>query len=135
MVEPEEVEMWVSPPNLALGNKMQGGASFRILEKRVQMTQLCEKAIFQHLVTAGNYHQIRPDVDDGWGQFTPSCPEFTSSRAYLKTKALAAIPAGTIIGPNIEVHVVKILDEYGCRLSHPCAEQSHPMHKENHSYE
>ena len=28
MVEPEEVEMLVSPPNLALGNKMQGSASF-----------------------------------------------------------------------------------------------------------
>ena len=28
MVEPEEMEMLVSPPNLALGNKMQGGASF-----------------------------------------------------------------------------------------------------------
>ena len=44
MVEPEEVEMLVSPPSLPLGNKMQGGASFRILEKRVQMTQLCEKS-------------------------------------------------------------------------------------------
>ena len=27
MVEPEEVEMLVSPPNLAVGNKMQGSAS------------------------------------------------------------------------------------------------------------
>ena len=33
MVKPEEVEMLVSPPNLALGNKMQGGASFRVLER------------------------------------------------------------------------------------------------------
>ena len=31
VVEPEEVEMLVSPPNLALGNKMQGSASFRKL--------------------------------------------------------------------------------------------------------
>ena len=30
MVEPEEVEMLVSHPNLALGNKMQGCASFRM---------------------------------------------------------------------------------------------------------
>ena len=43
MVEPEEVEMLVSLSNLALGNKMLGSASFRILEKRVDMTQLCEK--------------------------------------------------------------------------------------------
>ena len=42
MVEPEEVDVLVSLPNLALGSKMQGGMSFRILEKRVHMTQLCE---------------------------------------------------------------------------------------------
>ena len=45
VVDPEEVEMLVYPPNLALGNKMQGSASFRILEKRVHMTQLCEKSL------------------------------------------------------------------------------------------
>ena len=65
-VEPEEVEMLPSPPDLALGNKMQGSASFRILEKRVNMTQLCGKTLFQHLVTARNCYQIRPDDDDGW---------------------------------------------------------------------
>ena len=65
-VEPEEVEMLPSPPDLALGNKMQGSASFRILEKSVQMTPLCEKTLFQHLVTAGNCYQIRPDDDDVW---------------------------------------------------------------------
>ena len=67
MLEPEEVEMFVSPPNLALGNKMQGSASFRVLEKRIQMTQLCEKTLLQHLVTARNCYQIRRDDEDGWG--------------------------------------------------------------------
>ena len=66
MVDPEEVDMLVSPSNLALGNKMQGSASFRILEKRAHMTQLCVKTSFQHLVTAGNRYQIRPDGEDGW---------------------------------------------------------------------
>ena len=92
MVAPEEVDMLVSSPNLALGHKMQGGASFRILEKRVQMTQLCETAIFQHLVTAANCCPIRPDVDDGWGNFSLLYREFSSSRAYPKTRALSAIP-------------------------------------------
>ena len=119
MVALEEVEMLVSLPNLALGNKMQGGASFRILEKRVQMTQLCEKALFQHLVAAGNCYKIRPDDNDGWGKLTPLCPEYSSSRAYPKTRALAAIPTGTIIGPVIEVHIVKILDEYGTEVAIP----------------
>ena len=70
MVKPEEVEMLVSPPNLALGNKVQGSASFRILEKRVQMIQLCVKTLFQHLVTAGDCCNIRLDNDDGWENFT-----------------------------------------------------------------
>ena len=33
---------------------MQNDAEFRVLEKKVHMTQLCEKALFQYLVTAGN---------------------------------------------------------------------------------
>ena len=115
MVEPEEVEMLVSPPSLALGNKMQGSASFRVLEK----TQLCEKALFQHLVTAGNFYQIRPDDDDGWGNFTPLCQEYSNSRSYPKTRALAAIPAGTIIGPVLDTHIVKIHDRYAFEVAIP----------------
>ena len=91
VVDPEEVEMLVSRPNLALGNKMQGSASFRLLEKRVQMTHLCEKALFQHLVSAGNCYPIRLDGDDGWRHFTLSCREYTSSRAYLKNISIGSI--------------------------------------------
>ena len=40
--------------------------SFQALEKKVQQTQLCEKAFFQHLVTAGGCCKIRPNADDGW---------------------------------------------------------------------
>ena len=68
------------------------------IKKRVQMTQFC---------------------DDGWGNFTPPCREYSSSRAYPKTRALAAVPVGTIIGPAIEVHIVKILDEYGIEVAIP----------------
>ena len=74
------------------------------------MTSLSEKTLFQRLVTAENCNQIRPNDDDGWRTITPPCREFLNSRAYQKTKALGAIPAGTIIGPVIEVHVVKILE-------------------------
>ena len=61
---------------------------------------------------AGNYYKIRPNADNGWRTVTPLCPEYSSSRPYPKTKALSAIPEGTIIGPVSEVHVVKILDRY-----------------------
>ena len=88
---------------------MQGGAlSFQILEKKIQHTQLCEKAFFQRLVIAGNYYKIRPNADDGWGTDTPLCREFSR---------LSAIPEGTIIGPVSEDHVVKILDRDGIEVA------------------
>ena len=83
------------------------------------MTQVCEKDSFQHLVTAGNYYQIRPVGEDGWGEITILCKEYEISRVYPETKALAAIPAGTINGPITEVHIVKILDEYGLEVAIP----------------
>ena len=93
MVEPEKVELLAPPPGQAPGNRMQGGAlSFQILEKKVQLTQLCEKAFFQHLVTVRIYYKIRPNADDGWRTVTPLCREYTSTRSYPKTKALSAIP-------------------------------------------
>ena len=77
------------------------------------MTQVCEKALCQHLVTTGRCYQIRPVGEDGWGEITVLCREYEISRFYPETKAFAAIPAGTIIGPITEVHIVKVLDEYG----------------------
>ena len=55
-------------------------------------------------------YNIRPDGDDGWRTNTHLCREHSSSRSYPKTQALAAVSEGTIIGPVLEVHVVKILD-------------------------
>ena len=76
----------------------------------MQLTQLCEKAFFQHLVIAGKIYKLRPDGDDGWGSISPSCRE---------TQALSTIPEGTIIGPvqEVHVHVVKILDGYGIEVA------------------
>ena len=47
MVESEEVELLASPPTQAPGNRMQGSVlSFKALEKKIQLTQLCAKAFF-----------------------------------------------------------------------------------------
>ena len=62
-----------------------------------------KKALFQHLVTARNFYKIPLDDDDGWGKFTPLCREYSNSRAHPKAQALCAVPAGTTIGPVIEV--------------------------------
>ena len=61
---------------------------------------------------AGKTYKIRPDGGDGWGEMTLLCREYSSSRSYPKTRALSAIPEGTIFGPVSEVHVVIHLDKY-----------------------
>ena len=74
IVEPEEVEMLTSSPNPAQRNlMMRSEAKFRVLQKKVHMTQSCEKALFQYLVAARNRNQVRPDGEDGWRQITPLC--------------------------------------------------------------
>ena len=83
------------------------------------MTQLCEKAPFQHLVTAGNRHKVQPDGDDGWGEITPLSREYTCHRLFPQAKNLGSFPASTIIGPISEVHNVKILDELGLEVAIP----------------
>ena len=35
-------------------------------KKKVHMTQVCEKSLFQHLVTAGNFYIIKPDGDNSF---------------------------------------------------------------------
>ena len=114
MVEPGEEELLISPPTQAPGNRMQGGAlSFQTLEKKIQRTTLCEKSL---LPTSCDRREEIQNSNDGWGSITLLCREYSSSRSYPKTKALSAIPEGTIIGPVSEDYVVKILDGYDIEL-------------------
>ena len=86
---------------------MQGSAlNFKALERKIQLTQLCEKASFQHLVIARNYLKIRPD-ETTFGE------QYSRSRSYPKAHALAAIPERTTVGPVLEVHIVEMIDGYG----------------------
>ena len=108
-----------SPHTQAPGDREQGHSSFRVLEKRVQMTQLCEKASFQYLVTGGKYYQIQLDGKDGWGEITFLCCEYTISRVFKESEVRLAILTGTLIGPVGEVHVVETLGEYGIEVGVP----------------
>ena len=79
------------------------------------MTRLCEKAFSQHLVTARNSNKIKPDGEDGWRDFIHS-----SVSRVLKFSSSSQNPkycVQSIIEPVIEVHIVKILDEYGIELA------------------
>ena len=114
VIKSDEVELLVSPPTQTSGSRISGDVlSFQALEKKIQLTQLCQKVFFQHLVLVWKKkNKIRSDGDDGWEEITPLCREYTSSRFYSKFKALSVIPEGGIIGAVLEVHVVKILDGY-----------------------
>ena len=81
-------------------------------KRRYSLHNSVKNAFFQHLVIARSYDKIRPDEDDGWSTVALLCREYSSSRSHPKSKALSAIPEGTIIGPVSEVHVAKILDWY-----------------------
>ena len=87
MVEPNEVEMLVSPPNLALGNKMQGGASFRILGKRVQMTQFCKT---KSLIPASCDSRKLLHNSTRRRIFTPLCREYSNSRVYPQNSSFGS---------------------------------------------
>ena len=45
--------------------------------------------------------------------------KYTCSRVFPQAKPLGAIPAGTIIGPITDSHIVKILDDYGMEVAIP----------------
>ena len=74
-------------------------------------------------------YKTRRHKDDGFGQLLPLCREFTFSRVNSQSRAFAAIPGGTTIGPDIEVQIVKILDQYGLEIAIPS-----PSERERTSY-
>ena len=72
-IKPEEVQLLVSLPTLAAGNRMREKVlSFDELAGKIQLTQLCEKAYFQYRVTA----KIRPT--DGEQSFLTEFPSLGS---------------------------------------------------------
>ena len=83
-------------------------SGLRITVRNNSIHKGCEGASFVHRVSAGMSYKTRPDEDDGFGRIIPLCREF-----------FAAIPGGTIIGPVIEVQIVKILDRYGLEIASP----------------
>ena len=70
-------------------------------------------------VSAGMNSKTRPDGDDGFGQIIPYCREYILSRAHPQSRIFAALPGGTIIGPVIEVQIVKIIDHCGFEIAVP----------------
>ena len=64
----------------------------------------------------GMRYKTIPDVNDGFGGRTPACREYTHPRETSKIQIYAAIPGNTLIGPGLQVHIVKCLDNYGIEI-------------------
>ena len=60
-----------------------------------------------------------PDVDDGFGDRTPACREHTLPRAHKNSRFFATIPGQTIIGPALQVHIIRDLDISGIKIQIP----------------
>ena len=81
-------------------------------EKQMQLTQLCEKAFFQHFVIAGKLLQN----STRWRRWMAKQSLFNAGNikfSIFSENPLSwqLFPKATIIGPVLEVHIVKILDE------------------------
>ena len=100
-VNSQEVKLLVLSP--ASGNKLQKNIQdFESLSDKIRLTRVCEDAVFTHRVSAGMSYKTRPDEDDGFWQLIPL---YTLSRVNPQSRAFAAIPGGTLIGPIIEVQI------------------------------
>ena len=89
------------------------------VSETIKFSRVCEDASFWYRVSAGMKYKTKLDEDDGFGQIIPWCREYTLSRVDPQSRAYAAIPEGTIVGPVIEVHIVEVLDNFGLEIGIP----------------
>ena len=80
------------------------------LEKEVQFTRVCEAAAFVRRVSLAMISKTIPDVNDGFGDRTADCREYTRSREDPNSRIYAMIPGQTTIGPDLQVHMTRCLD-------------------------
>ena len=73
----------------------------------------------QKKVSIGICYKTVADVDDGFGDRTPACREFSHPRAESDSRIYAAIPERTIFGPVLRVHMVRFLGINGIEILIP----------------
>ena len=84
-VKPQEVNSTPRSDNPASENRLREGLQrFDTLEKDIQFTKVCEDASFWRRVSIGMSYKTTPDVDDGFGDRTPACREYTLSSCRLR---------------------------------------------------
>ena len=76
------------------------------LEKEVQFTKVCEDASFWRRVSIGMSYKTVPDVDDGFGDRTSACREYTLFREDPNSRINATIRGQTSIERVLRVRCV-----------------------------
>ena len=93
--KPQEVNSLVQTPrsdNPPSGNRLRECLQrFETLDKDIQFTKVCEDASFWRRVSIGMSYKTIPDVDDGLGDRTPACREYTLLRADSDSRIHATI--------------------------------------------
>ena len=92
----------------ASGNRLrQCHQRFEALEKDIQFTRVCEDATFWRRVSTGMSYKTVSDVDDGFGDRTPACREYTLLREDNNSRICATIPGQPITGPVLQVLIIQ----------------------------
>ena len=119
-VKPQQVNSSVQTPridNPASGNRLRECVqNFETPGQEIQFTRNCENATFIHGVSVGRCCKTVVDVDDGFGDRTPTCREYTHRRADPSSRIFAAIRARTIIGPVLQVYIIQYLGINGIEI-------------------
>ena len=116
-----EVKLLVSPPKLVPGNSFAGKhPGLQIADRDYSI----QKGLRTCIVPAPGISWDELQTLDltrttVLGRSFHYAENFTRSRLNPHSRAFAAIPGGTIIGPVIEVQIVKILDQYGLETAFP----------------
>ena len=77
--------------------------NFKTLEREIQFTRVCENATFFHRVSVRMCYKTVADVDDGFGEMELQHEE----RKHTLVRTRIPEFEQTIIGPVLQVHVVK----------------------------
>ena len=122
-VEPQEVNCSVQTPrsdNRESGNRLRECLQRReTLEKEIQFSKVCEDATIARRVSTGMSYKTVPDVDDGFGDRTPACREYTLPREDQNSRIYATIPGQTMIGPVLQAHILRHLGISGLEIQIP----------------
>ena len=91
-VKPQELNSLVHTPrseNRASGNRLRECLQrFETLEKEIQFTRVCEDTTFTRRISLEMSYKTIPDVDDGFGDRTSACREYTLPREDPKFQDL-----------------------------------------------